>query len=67
MNDCLWSFISGVCDNGDCSKCSEYLSANTKEGNELLDKYEKEVDEAIKPVCDKWKEEKESGKDGRNR
>ncbi|MCM1225600.1 MAG: hypothetical protein NC548_65275 [Lachnospiraceae bacterium] len=67
MNDCLWGFISGVCDCENCSKCNEYLSANSKEGGELLEKYKKDVDEALKPVCEKWKKDKESGKYGRNR
>lgn len=67
MNDCLWAFINGVCDFDNCGKCAEYLSANSKKGGELLEKYQEDVEEALQPVYAKWKEDKESGKYGGDR
>ena len=67
MNDCLWAFINGVCVCEHCDKCAEYLSANSEKGEELLEKYQGDLEEALQFVYAKWKADKESGKYGGDR
>lgn len=62
MNDCIWAFISGVCDCEKCGNCEEYISVNSEDGSKLLEKYEAEVNEALKPLAEKWKKLKEQNK-----
>jgi len=53
VNDCFW-FMVGAC--GDrCGQCGMYLSLNSGEGREIIAKYEDEIEEAIKPVKERWK------------
>lgn len=59
MNDCIWAFIAGVCDCENCANCKKYISVNSEDGSKLLEKYEAEVDEALKPLAEKWKRLKE--------
>lgn len=59
MNDCFWCFINGVCDCTNCSNCEEYISVNSDIGMELYEKYQADVDEALKPLAEKWKNIKE--------
>lgn len=59
MNDCLWCFINGGCDCNNCANCKEYISVNSEKGMELYEKYEADVEEALKPVAEKWKQLKE--------
>jgi hypothetical protein len=52
MNDCLWFWIK-ICE---CpSRCNKYLSVNSEKGNEVLQRYDLDVEEAIKPVREKYK------------
>ena len=44
MNDCIWCFISGVCDCNNCCNCKEYISVNSDKGMELYEKYKAEND-----------------------
>ena len=67
MNDCIWAFINGVCICENCGNCKEYLSANSEKGGELLEKYQADVEEALQPVYDKWRKDKESGMYGGDR
>ena len=55
MNDCFWCFINGVCDCNNCNDCKEYISVNSDKGMELYERYKTDVDEALKPVSEKWK------------
>ncbi len=66
MNDCLWVFMCDVCIGERCNGCKDYISVNSEKGRSLLGKYQKDVDEALKPVCAKWKNDKESGVYGRD-
>lgn len=59
MNDCFWCFINGVCEGDNCNDCKDYLSVNSGAGMELLNKYEQEVEKALKPLAKKWKWVKE--------
>lgn len=52
MNDCLWSWIFGEC--GEEHDKSECLSMNSEKGIELEKQYQKDVNEALTPVQDKW-------------
>lgn len=60
MNDCFWCFIEGVCDGCHCINCKDYLSVNSEEGSKTLEKYQADVDEALVPVTEKWKQLKEN-------
>lgn len=54
MNDCIWSWIMICeCENG---RCDRYLSVNSQEGNEIKNQYDKDVQEALVPVREKYKE-----------
>lgn len=66
MNDCLWAFMCGVCDCEGCNRCEDYISVNSDRGRELLENYQREVDEALQPVYAKWKKCKEDGTYGGN-
>lgn len=54
MNDCVWGFM-GVCDGNNC-RCVKYLSCNKGKGKLILEEYENEMDEKIKPIKDKYNE-----------
>ena len=60
MNDCFW-FCVRACE---CEKgtCNQYLSVNSKKGQELYDAYQREISEAIKPVVNRWSAKKNGGK-----
>lgn len=64
MNDCFWCFIEGVCDCVGCATCKEYVSVNSEKGSELYEKYNADVEEALKPVTEKWKKMKREQKQG---
>lgn len=66
MNDCLWAFMCDVCNCEGYSACKEYISVNSDKGRTLLQKYQEDVEEALHPVYDKWKKDKESGVYGRD-
>lgn len=51
MNDCIWAYILG-CE--DCNNCNKYISMNSERGEELLETYEKDVQETLKPLKEKW-------------
>lgn len=59
MNDCFWGFINGVCECEMCNNCGQYISANSDEGRELLENYQLDVNKALDPVSEKWKQLKE--------
>jgi len=45
MNDCIWKAL-GMCD-GRC-KCDNYMSLNSDEDHELMERYEEEVEPILK-------------------
>lgn len=51
MNDCIWAYILGC---KDCNNCNKYISMNSELGEELLETYEKDVQETLKPLKEKW-------------
>lgn len=52
MNDCVWC-VSAWCD---CmGRCKHYLSINTEEGQRMEEKYDNDVEEALKPIREKYK------------
>ena len=53
MNDCIWGFIFCECE----GICKKYLSANTGRGLKIYEQHRSEVEEALKPVIEKRKEE----------
>ncbi len=59
MNDCVWAYIVGCSDEIGC-KCCGYRSMNSDNGEEIMEAYEKDIEEAIKPVKVKWQEYFES-------
>ena len=63
MNDCIWCFISGVCDYNNCCNCKEYISVNSDKGMELYKKYKADVEEALKTLSEKWKKLKAGEKE----
>lgn len=54
MNDCVWGFI--FCE-GNCGDCQKYISANSNNGEMMLKKYDAEVEEALEPLINKYKDE----------
>jgi len=52
MNDCLWYNVM-VCEN--CEKCDKYLSMNSDRGSELRKEYEEEIEKALVPVKEAFK------------
>lgn len=55
MNDCFWGFVEGVCGCAYCNNCKDYISVNSDDGMKLYDKYQADIEEALKPVSEKWK------------
>lgn len=55
----FWCFINGICECDHCGNCNEYISVNSDIGMELYEKYQEEVEEALKPLAEKWKKIKE--------
>lgn len=53
MTNCVWSFIC-VCNNN--CKCEKYLDVNSEAGGKILAAYTKDVNKAIEPVNENWKE-----------
>ena len=53
MIDCVWGFIC-VCNNN--CKCEKYLDVNSEPGGKILAAYTKDVNRAIEPVNENWKE-----------
>lgn len=53
MNDCIWSFTC-VCDGYGCGDCKEYIRINCDLGNQMLEAYARDVEEALKPVREEW-------------
>lgn len=51
MNDCFWCWIG--CDDRKC-RCSSYMSLNSEKGREIERKYDEEIEEAIKPIKEKY-------------
>lgn len=54
MNDCIYNWIL-VCEQCNCTDCSHYCSVNSRKGTEIYGTYQSDVDEALKPVHEKWK------------
>ena len=54
MNDCFWCSI-GVCEADNCEYCKKYLSMNSDEGYIMIEKYDKDVKEYLKPFKEKYK------------
>jgi hypothetical protein len=54
MNDCIFLWIGG-CDGCEMGKCDQYLSANSGKGSSLLEEYQAEVEEALKPIKEKFR------------
>jgi F0F1-type ATP synthase membrane subunit b/b' len=54
MNDCIFIWFGG-CDGCEMGKCDKYLSANSEEGSRLLEEYQAEVEEVLKPIKEKFK------------
>ena len=52
---------SGVCDCNNCSNCKKYISVNSDKGMELYEKYQADVEEALKPLSEKWNRLKAHG------
>lgn len=55
MNDCFWYNVM-VCEADNCMNCPKYVSMNTEEGYKKSEEYEAEVEKALIPVRDKYKE-----------
>ena len=56
MNDCFLYWVE-ICSKN-CSKCyscSLYISINSEEGDKLNLEYSIDVEEALKPVREKWR------------
>lgn len=53
MNDCIWYEVCAR-DGAPCDGCARYLSANSDEGHEIYEQYDKDVHEALKPVGEKY-------------
>lgn len=54
MNDCFWCII-GVCE---CKeKCEAYLSVNSWKCEAIEKRYLDDVEKALKPIKEKYKEE----------
>jgi len=53
MNDCFL-FMICACEGDGCEGCKKYLSLNSDRGQELSDQYDKDVEEALKPVRVKY-------------
>ena len=52
MSDCFWCFT--FCEAENCRDCLHYISVNTDAGEQMLEAYQRDVDEALKPVRDEW-------------
>lgn len=63
MNDCVYYFIQ-VCDGEHCAKCTKYFSANARGADVIYEAYQADIEEALIPVHEKWKEMFEKGKIG---
>lgn len=57
MNDCIWAYIVR-CEEG--CKCCGYRSMNSEQGAKIMEAYEKDIEEAIKPIKVKWQKHFES-------
>jgi len=54
MNDCLWFMICICeCENG---RCDKYLSVNGDKGQEIAGQYDKDVEKALEPVRENYKQ-----------
>lgn len=53
LNSCVWNYACICRENCNCSK---YIDVNSKEGGKILVAYTQEVNKAIEPVIEKWKE-----------
>lgn len=56
MNDCLWIYIA-CCEGKDCRDCGHRKSVNSKEGCEIMERYKKEVRDAIRPIRERYEKE----------
>ena len=55
MNDCIWCWIYACdTDTDKCHGCKEYISVNCDLGNQMLKAYQRDVEEALKPVHEEW-------------
>lgn len=52
MNDCVWALILCECEK---YRCDKYISANCPVGELMLEIYEEEVEQSLKPVKEKYK------------
>ena len=53
MENCVWLYIC-TCNNK-CN-CNKYIDVNSETGKKILTAYTQEVNKAIEPVIEKWKE-----------
>lgn len=53
MFDCFWWSIEAC--NGECCKCEKYLSTNSDFGGYMCEQYQKEVDDALVELRDRYR------------
>ena len=54
MNDCRYCMIN-ACVSEDCMNCNKYFSANDQYANLIYEVYQADVEEALQPVYEKWR------------
>ena len=50
-----------VCDGMYCNDCKKYTNFDDRGANIIICAYQNEINEAIRPVCDKWRKMFEDG------
>jgi hypothetical protein len=60
MNDCIY-YSMEVCDGMYCNDCKKYTNFDDRGANIIICAYQNEINEAIRPVCDKWRKMFEDG------
>lgn len=53
MNECVWSWFE-ACKISNCRKCKDYISVNCDLGEQMLEAFWRDIDEAVKPVREEW-------------
>lgn len=61
MNDCLIGWFKDC--ECICKDCTKYISVNSEKGSLLLEEYEKQVEETLKPLKEMWIIKLESGEE----
>lgn len=54
MNDCIYCMIN-ACINENCGNCNRYFSANDRGADIIYEAYQADVEEALQPVYEKWR------------